>query len=334
MQTSSSIAASPRPARIGLVGVGALGLTLIDRLIARTDWSLAGVADRSRPAYARFQARHHARNIPFHADAVNLLREAPDLIVIATTAPGHVPVAEALLAAGYPGRLLIEKPLADSVRVAERFAENLQATGRDSSVAVDYPRRCAPIYGRLVNELRSGMIGGIRRIRVRTPGRISMNGIHFVDLALWLSGLSPTAVRARLASLPAADHRGAVLHDPPGKVDVRCANQFEITIETTGDAAADRYVVVEGETGEYRIDASERILCSRHSEQRFAEDAYAWISATLSALLAGGGELCRAAAAAESLAVIAAAFASDEAGGRWIDLPLSPNVAARLLAIA
>ena len=83
--------ASSAPLRVLLAGVGAFGREHLDRLAARADVRLVGVADTNPAAAERIRSLHRA--LPYHADALRMIDETEaDAIVIATPAASHVEI--------------------------------------------------------------------------------------------------------------------------------------------------------------------------------------------------------------------------------------------------
>lgn len=115
--------------RVLLVGLGAIARTHLSVLAARPDVEVVAGVDPA-PAYA----------VPFpvHATLAAGLALEPDLVVLATPTPTHVPLARTVLASS-AARVLSEKPLAgtlaeldglpeDRVAVAHHFAFSPEVT--------------------------------------------------------------------------------------------------------------------------------------------------------------------------------------------------------------
>lgn len=105
------VAASSAPLRVLLAGVGTFGREHIDRLAARADVRLVGVADTNPAAAERICSLYGA--LPCHADPLRMIDDAEaDAIVIATPAATHVEICMRPLGRGLS--VLLEKPVATS----------------------------------------------------------------------------------------------------------------------------------------------------------------------------------------------------------------------------
>ena len=119
--------------RVGVVGYGYWGPNLA-RNIAETDGlRLAAVADE-RPERRSAAARRHAGVELFDAAPTLIASSAVDAVVVATPLKTHAAIARAAIDAGK--HVLVEKPLAASVREADALAE--AATRQGVRLMVDH----------------------------------------------------------------------------------------------------------------------------------------------------------------------------------------------------
>jgi predicted dehydrogenase len=328
------------PIRLAIVGLGGRGFKTLEHLLEQPDrWEFVGVADRSAIAYAALEAELYDRRIHMVWDAVDLLPLEPEMILVSTTAETHVPVAAALLGAGYDGRLLIEKPLAASVTQG-RELEHLTA-GLDG-LAVGFHRRGSRMYAEAARILDSGELGAVRQIRWGAPkaSQLSMKGAHHFDLANWLVSDRPVAVSATLVEDYAPDRRGPWFFDPPGHAEVTYAGGATFSLDTTGESPDG--LVVECEQGRLIVGPDEDGLAvqgprgARSIESDGRGESFEWYDNMLLALAVGVDGLapCTVPEARTALEVVAAAFTSHERGGGTVALPLDPDAATKELRIA
>jgi predicted dehydrogenase len=286
------------------------------------------------------EAELYDRRIHMVWEAPDLLPLEPEVIVIATTASTHVPLATTLLDAGYAGGLLIEKPLASSVAQG-RELEQLVA-GRER-VAVCFQRRGSHMYAEAERALRSGELGAVRQVRWGAPkaSQLSMKGAHHFDLVNWLVSDRPVAVSAALAEDYAPDRRGPWYFDPPGRAEVTYAGGATFSFDSTGETPDG--LVVECEQGRLTVGPEEdgAVVTGPRGERAIAsdgggDDSFEWYETTLTALAVGvdGIAPCTVAEARTALEVVAAAFTSHERGGEAVAVPLEPAAAAKELRIA
>jgi predicted dehydrogenase len=151
----------------GAVGIGVLGSGFMGRT-----W--AEVADRHLPG-ARLVGVAGGRRAPglaaehgcaLYDDLAGLLDDpAVGVVVLATPPAGHAEQAEAAAAAGK--HLLIEKPMANSVRDCRRIAEACAAAGVACAVVSQHRFRAAPRAARALVD--AGGIGTVTMVRAIGP---------------------------------------------------------------------------------------------------------------------------------------------------------------------
>jgi predicted dehydrogenase len=319
--------------RVCIAGLGRRGLDQIEVLSRWPgEWEVAAVCDRSPAAHARLQALHYDLRVPFVRDPAELMLFDPGLVLVSTTAPGHVPVAMTLIEAGYEGPLLVEKPLASSVAAARL----LQAVDRILWAGVCFQRRCSAMYAAAVDVAYA--LGPVRSIAFASSGPepVGMIGSHWIDLAGWFAGAPAASVSARLASTSRLTRLGAAFADPAGRLEVGYANGVSATIDLSGSCGGEGAgLEVVCERGAVRVPASE--ACAFVGERTIPADGGSaeWFEATLRALTGGGGPApCTLGEALDGLEVLAGAFLSSGRCGEPVALPLGPDDAALELPIA
>jgi len=180
-------------------------------------WHRLGFADRLW--IAEPDERKWPEAVPYqipHERIVRTLSEAlpyVEVVDIVTPTEQHLEVCLRALEAGKD--VFIEKPMAMNAPDARRILELSERTAR--RVQVGYYYRFHPISQRLKVELRAGRLGAVRYLtgnfcgfkRARTDvGVTHTDGIHFVDLFIWLLEEMPVEVYA-----VCRDHFGRGLED-------------------------------------------------------------------------------------------------------------------------
>lgn len=333
--------------RVCVVGLGLQGLSQIEQLV-RSDfgWEVAAVVDRATSAYARFQARFHAYGVPFFRTVAQALKARKvDAIVISTTAPSHIAIAEEAIEAGFMGALMIEKPISNSLPRANEFARLIAKKGWPGQVGVGFYRRCSDIYAPVRAAIEEGWLGELRRIEFSRPGKLSMRGSHYIDLANWFARSEPVQVCCQLEAISHPDHRGASFYDPAGHVSLTYPSGAVFVMDTT--SASPRYqpgMTCFFDNGEIFIDADEASLHIKsnikdrvyHSpEPDWHTRHYTWFDNALQALVAKTNyRPCTLAEAITCLEIVVAAFLSDRRNGEAVHLPLQADETKELLRVA
>ena len=144
------------PVRAAVVGCGYWGPNLIRNFAACESTRLVAVCDVDRARLDRATAHYPA--VKTYQSADELLRDAEvDAVAIATPVATHAPLALAALDAGK--HVLVEKPLADSVRAAEAVVQ--RARERRLTLMVDHTFVYSPAVRKIKELIDAGELGEI-----------------------------------------------------------------------------------------------------------------------------------------------------------------------------
>ncbi|WP_338661659.1 Gfo/Idh/MocA family oxidoreductase [Pararoseomonas sp. SCSIO 73927] len=227
------------------IGVIGLGMASTPHMMALKELEAAGrvrVLGGHAPSPTRREAFSSRWGVPVFADLATLLAvPGLDLVLVLTPPWTHLPVAEAVLAAGK--HLIVEKPLEATPERASALAAAADAAGRLCAVCLQH--RFRPSAQRLKAALEAGALGSplsasasIRWWRDEAyfaqPGRgtIERDGggvlltqaIHTIDLLLHLAGqvrdVKAFAVTSPLRRIDTEDVVAAALRFENGAVGV------------------------------------------------------------------------------------------------------------------
>jgi predicted dehydrogenase len=187
--------------RVGLVGPGSIGRTHIAAIAELPALELVGMAGG-----VEGEARRAAPGIRWWSEPQYMIAEAaPDIVVVATPGGAHFKAARAAIEAGC--HVVVEKPLAVDPAEAADLAARAARSGR--VCATISQRRLEPQHAYLKSLLETGRLGRLRLIEAfvhwhRTDayyaespwrgtveqggGSLMNQGIHSLDLMLWLAG--------------------------------------------------------------------------------------------------------------------------------------------------
>jgi predicted dehydrogenase len=179
------------PVRIGVVGLGYWGPNLARNFAALPGTELRWCCDASDQARARAAPQFPAARMTSRLDD---LLEDPELdaIAIATPVPTHAELAVRVLQAGK--HCFVEKPLAQSVRDAERAVAAAQAAGRN--LMVGHLLEYHPGVGKLKQLADGGELGEIFYIY---GNRLNLGKLRADENALWSLGAHDVSVVMHLA---------------------------------------------------------------------------------------------------------------------------------------
>jgi UDP-N-acetylglucosamine 3-dehydrogenase len=182
-----------RPLRVGVIGLGVMGMRYATALSSMDGLVYAGAADHGAPRTALGQ--------PVVASLADLLAVGVDACVVATPTPDHVHTSTALAEAGVP--TLVEKPLAMEPQQCAQVAAAFTRAG--VLAAVGHVERFHTTVRELRVALARGDLGPVVRVatrresgppRRRDGGVLLDLGTHDFDLTRWLTGLSHERVSA------------------------------------------------------------------------------------------------------------------------------------------
>jgi predicted dehydrogenase len=192
------------PIRVLVAGAGAFGREHFDRLAARSDVRVVGVADTNPAALELIRSRHGALNCLTDPSRLIDGVEA-DAIIIATPAVSHVEIC--VRALGRSLCALLEKPVAPSAAAAAPLLQSARSSG--GFILPGHVLRFSQNHVRLIEIVRSGRIGEViyvnsRRyrddnhaVRYADIDPVLMTLIHDIDLAQWVTGSDFRSVLAR-----------------------------------------------------------------------------------------------------------------------------------------
>jgi len=197
------VTATARPLSFGLIGAGAISTQHIEAIEAIDGARLGGVASASAE---RARALGERCGVPWTTDLDELLIRA-DIDAVAIMSPSGLHPSQALAALAHGKHVLVEKPIALSVRDADAVID--EGRKRGLTVATVSQRRFEPAIMALKAAVASDAFGMISLIltegiyhrpqayydsaawrgTVALDGGVLMNqAIHMIDLVRWLGG--------------------------------------------------------------------------------------------------------------------------------------------------
>jgi UDP-N-acetylglucosamine 3-dehydrogenase len=186
--------------RVGVIGVGNMGLNHARVYSELGDVKLCGVADFDHARAANVAARFRANA---YADYREMLaRERLDAVTVAVPTRAHWRAAMDVIRAGV--HLLVEKPIAAEVAEAEQLVDAARAA--NVILAVGHIERFNPAVRALKQLLDAGALGEIstviaKRVGIMPPQVTDANviidlAVHDIDVLNYLFGEMPAFVAA------------------------------------------------------------------------------------------------------------------------------------------
>jgi NADH dehydrogenase len=212
------LAESPRPLRpvkVGVVGLGKMGVAHTAVLAMVPDCEVVGLVDH-HPGLAK-SIRGMGHSAPYFKSVDQMIeRAAPDAVFVLTPQDSHLAVAQMALEAGCA--VFVEKPLAHTLADAEALAS--LAAEKRRPVSCGYTLAYLPVFATAQHALALGAIGNVRQARSsmylsqvfgprkgwmydahRSGGGVVANiSSHLLFLLEWFLG-TPVEVRATASRL-------------------------------------------------------------------------------------------------------------------------------------
>jgi predicted dehydrogenase len=141
---------------IAVVGAGYWGPNLFRNLRSSQDWDLVAVCDLDEARARKVVGKRSTVEVETSLEKL-LAREDLDAIAIATPARTHSPIALAALEAGK--HVLVEKPLADDLAVAQQMVDF--AAERGLVLMTDHTYCYTPVVTKIRDLIADGTLGDI-----------------------------------------------------------------------------------------------------------------------------------------------------------------------------
>jgi predicted dehydrogenase len=178
--------------KVAVIGTGSMGRNHVRVMRELSGVELVGVADADLDAACKVAEAHGTRAYGSHKELLE--RERPDAVTVAAPTNAHHAIALDALAAGC--HVLVEKPIAATLREADELVAAAGKAGR--VLAVGHIERYNPAVLELKKRLDEGQLGRVfqfnaRRLgpfpqRIRDVGVVVDLATHDVDVMRYLSG--------------------------------------------------------------------------------------------------------------------------------------------------
>lgn len=323
--------------KAGLLGLGRMGLRHLE-VLRGLNLDVVGASDLQEGARAKAAADYGVAQSALFADAREMIEKTrPELLVVATTAPSHAEFV-CLGARNGARAILCEKPMAVSLAECDRMIDACAAAG--TRLAVNHQMRFMEQYTKAKEMVEDASFGGLASATVIAGNfGIAMNGSHYFEMFRYLTDEMPAQVSASFSAETVANPRGAQFEDRAGTVRITTPKGRRFYLDASTDHGHGMHVTYAGPHGRLAVDelAGKAQLVVRKTEHRdmpttrygmpwderaieiTPADSVAPTRAVLEALLAGknypDGTVGRMA-----VEVLAAAYASNEQGGKPIEL--------------
>ncbi len=324
------------------MGMGRMGFRHA-QVVGQLQHDLVGVFDRMPEACLAASRELGLPEARCYGDAGRLLGEArPECVIVATHAPSHCDLVCQAAEAGAKF-ILCEKPMAVSLQQCDRMLACCREHG--AKLAINHQMRFMEQYTEPNRIMQSDSFGGLSSMTVVAGNfGMAMNGSHYFEAFRYLTDEPPARVAAWFSDTRLPNPRGPEFEDRAGSVRLETASGKRFYMEIGDDQGHGMHVTYAGPYGRLDVDelAGVMRLATRKAEHRDLPstrygmpwdscelaikpaDAVAPTRSVLEALLADrsypSGEDGRLA-----VAVLAAAYESNELGGQQVEIRSEEN---------
>jgi len=181
-----------------------------------------------------------------------LARHAPEVVVVATTAPTHAGYAIEAVEAG-ASYVFCEKPMAVSLAECDAMLET--CVRRGTRLAINHQMRVMEQYTQPKELLASEAYGGLRAMTVSAGNfGLAMNATHYFEAFRFLTDATPVEATAWFSEERVPNPRGPQFEDRAGQIRLRTADGRRFFLETGADMGHGVKVIYGARNGQIIVD--------------------------------------------------------------------------------
>lgn len=196
--------------KLGLIGAGHFGSFLIEGYQKLKEVKIIALCDRDEKKLKKITSLHGIKK--YYLDYLKMLQD-PEIEIVVIATPPFLHTQMAISAASFKKHLLLEKPLALSLKEGERIKKAVLKN--KVKFNIDYVMRYNPLYQKAKEIIEKEILGKLSRIffenyasyellppshwfwdEKKSGGIFVEHGIHFFDIFNWLIGQRPKKIWA------------------------------------------------------------------------------------------------------------------------------------------
>ena len=238
--------------RTVVIGAGRMGRRHI-QVVKELGLELVGICDPSPESLAMAEKEQGVAPGLHFSDARQMLAEtAPEVVVVASTAPTHCEYT-CTAAQGGAKVVLCEKPMGVSLAECDLMIETCRAHG--TKLAINHQMRFMEQYTAAKEIVDSDAFGGLGSVTVVAGNfGMSMNGTHYFEMFRYMTGETPLEVQAWFSPDPLSNPRGPQFSDRAGSLRLTTASGKRFYLEIGPDQGHGMHVTYAGPYGRLTVD--------------------------------------------------------------------------------
>lgn len=256
--------------RAAVVGLGRMGLRHLE-VLRELEFEICGVSDLRGDARDAAQQQFRLDPAVVFANADEMVAAAcPELLVVATTAPGHHPLV-CLGARAGAHMILCEKPMARSLLQCDEMIATCAQAG--VVLAVNHQMRYTEQCLMPRDLAASTALGGLTSMIVKAGNfGLANNGSHYIEMFGFLAGEAPRRVTAWLSPDKVPNPRGPQFEDRGGSLRIETASGKRFYLDAGAEQGHGIATTYLGRHGRIEVDelAGRLQVVSRLPEHRDA----------------------------------------------------------------
>jgi predicted dehydrogenase len=230
-----------------IVGLGRMGRRHLQNLHDLNVRVVGAVDSRKDSLALAVDEKAVAAENAFLTTEEMLAKSRPELVIVATTAPGHAPITKQAAKAGVRF-VLCEKPMACSLAECDEMIDDCHRHG--TRLAINHQMRVMDQYVAIRDIVTAAEFGGLTSITVVAGNfGIAMNGTHYFELLRWLTNEQPHEVSAWFSPELVPNPRGPEFSDRGGSVRVITSGGRRLNLECGPEQGHGIRVVYAGRYG-------------------------------------------------------------------------------------
>lgn len=254
--------------KTAIIGAGAMGCRHVQAVRRAEGFDFLGISDVREEALGKAQEQGVTTEQCFANTQVMLETVRPDCVVIATTAPSHVELAEQAVYAG-ARILLVEKPLSVSLAQLRRLRSLCKERG--VRVAVNHSVRFCDNYKKLKELSSLPGLGTLTSVTLAAGNMgLAMGASHQFELFHFLTGNVHDVVWAWFQPNPWPNPRGPQFTDAAGQIRLENSHGQRQYLEIGPDQGHGMQIILSFHHGQIHADllACEAVVNMRKPEHR------------------------------------------------------------------
>ena len=241
---------------IAIIGLGRMGERYCNLINKEKKYRIIAICDKDNKKLIKNSKKFKVKNTFLNYKKLLNSKIKINLVIVSTTANYHASITQYSIINKYKN-ILIEKPVCNSIK--DCFMLVKLKNKFKPRVSVNHVRRFSKNYTLVKNILKKGLIGRPISINIQMGGgQIGSNGVHLIDLAIYLLGDEPKYVNGFINKTKLENPRGKKFFDPGGFGIIIFKNKARAFIDIMEDHSSPVTLLIIGSKGRIFYDEKQK----------------------------------------------------------------------------